>query len=154
MIKIMFVCHGNICRSPMAEIVFKRMVEEAGLSDRICVSSAATSTEELGNPIYPPAREELAKRGYVPDKGKHAVQLRRDDYALYDLFVAMDRQNLYNMKRIFGEDPQNKMKLLMSYTENGGEVADPWFSYRFDIAFEDIYMGCHALLERILQNDF
>ncbi len=151
MIDVMFVCHGNICRSPMAEIVFRDMLEREGLTDRISVCSAATSDEELGNPIYPPAREELLRRGYALDGKKRAVQLRRDDYDRYDLFVCMDHNNLRNMRRIFGADPQEKMCLLMDYTERGGEVADPWFTCRFDVTFGDVTEGCEGLLRALKQ---
>ena len=146
MIKVMFVCHGNICRSPMAEIVLRDMVEREGLSESISVSSSATSTEELGNPIYPPARAELLRQGYILDGKKRSVQLQKSDYDRYDLFVCMDRNNLRNMSRIFGEDKQGKMRMLMDYTEQGGEVADPWFTGHFDVTYRDIKMGCEGLI--------
>ena len=149
MIKIMFVCHGNICRSPMAEFIFKDMIHRKGISDNFFVSSSATSTEEIwngmGNPVYPPAREELSKHGISCD-GKRAVQLQKSDYDKYDLFVCMDGNNVRNTLRIFGGDPQNKIHKLMDYTSRRGDVADPWYSDRFDIAYNDIYEGCEALL--------
>jgi len=148
--RIMFVCHGNICRSPMAELVFKKMLAERGVSGSFVVSSSATSTEEIwngiGNPVYPPAKTELAKHG-IDCGGKRAVQLKKDDYGRYDLFVAMDDKNVRNIYRIFGSDPEGKVKKLMDYTGRGGDVADPWYSERFDIAYRDIYEGCLALLE-------
>ena len=154
MVKIMFVCHGNICRSPMAEFIFKRMVAERGLSAEFEIKSSATSTEEIwngiGNPVYPPAKAELAKHGIVPT-GKRAVQLQRSDYGKYDLFVGMDSANIRNMHRILGGDPDGKIHKLMDYTPRGGDVADPWYSDRFDIAYRDIYEGCAALLEDILK---
>ncbi len=143
--KIMFVCHGNICRSPMAEFIFKDMVEKKGLSDSFFIVSAATSTEEIGNPVYPPAVRELAKHG-IGCAGKCAVQLQKADYDKYDLFVCMDDRNIRNISRIFGADPENKVHKLMDYTNRGGDVADPWYTDRFDIAYNDICEGCAALL--------
>ena len=148
--KIMFVCHGNICRSPMAECIFRKLATEAGVS--VSVASSATSTEEIwngiGNPVYPPAREELAKHGIDPG-GKRAVQLQKSDYEKYDLFIGMDSANIRNMHRILGGDPAGKIRKLMDYTPRGGDVADPWYSGRFDVAYRDIYDGCKALLESI-----
>ena len=149
MIKVMFVCHGNICRSPMAEIVLRDMLEREGMSAEVSVASSATSTEELGNPIYPPARAELLRRGYVLDDKKRSVQLQKSDYDRYDLFVCMDRNNLRNMGRIFGEDKQGKMHMLMDYTEQGGEVADPWFTGHFDVTYEDVRRGCEGLVAHL-----
>ena len=156
MIKILFVCHGNICRSPMAEFIFKDMLRQAGKTDDFFVSSSATSSEEIwngrGNPVYPPARAELAKHGLSCD-GKYAVQLCKSDYDEYDLFVGMDDKNIRNMHRIFNTDPEGKVHKLMDYTERGGDVADPWYSDRFDVAYMDIYEGCRALLLRLLENN-
>ena len=153
MVRIMFVCHGNICRSPMAEFIFKKMLHERGLEDRFVVASSATSTEEIwggvGNPVYPPAKEELARHG-ISCEGKRAVQLRREDYDQYDLFVGMDSANVRNMHRMLGGDPEGKIRKLMDYTERGGDVADPWYSDRFDIAYRDIFDGCKGLLDAIL----
>ena len=150
--KIMFVCHGNICRSPMAEFIFKDMIHKKGMSDRFLVASSATSTEEIwngvGNPVYPPARAELAKHG-LSCNGKRAVQVRKSDYDKYDLFVCMDGNNVRNALRIFGSDPEGKIYKLMDYTSRGGDVADPWYSDRFDIAYNDIYEGCEALLSEL-----
>lgn len=147
--KIMFVCHGNICRSPMAEFIFKDMAKAQGISNCFFVSSSATSTEEIwngvGNPVYPPAKAELALHGIACD-GKRAVQLKREDYDKYDLFIGMDSANIRNMHKILGGDPNGKIKRLMDYAERGGDVADPWYSNRFDIAYRDIYDGCHGLL--------
>ena len=147
--RIMFVCHGNICRSPMAEFIFKKMLFERNICD-ISVSSCATSTEEIwngiGNPVYPPAREELAKHG-ISCEGKRAVQLQKSDYEKYDIFIGMDSANIRNMHRIFGGDKDNKIRKLMDYTSRGGDVADPWYSDRFDVAYRDIYDGCKALIE-------
>ena len=144
--KIMFVCHGNICRSPMAEFIFKDMLVKKGIQNDFVVASSATSTEEIGNPVYPPAKAELAKHG-ISCEGKRAVQITRSDYDKYDLFVVMDSNNLRNISRIFGDDPECKVHKLMDYTSRGGDVADPWYSYRFDVAYQDIYEGCEALLK-------
>ena len=153
MARIMFVCHGNICRSPMAEFVFKKMIAERGMSGEFEVCSSATSTEEIwngvGNPVYPPAKAELARHG-ISCEGKRAVQLCLADYEKYDLFIGMDNANIRNMHRILGGDPQGKIRRLMDYTDRPGEVADPWYSDRFDIAYKDIEEGCRSLLEEIL----
>ena len=133
----------------MAEFIFKKMVKDAGLSDEFEIISRATSAEELGNPVYPPARAELMRHGISPD-GKYAVQLSRTDYAKYDLFVGMDNANIRNMLRLFGRDPDGKIKRLMDYTGRGGEVSDPWYSGQFDVTYRDVYEGCAALLESLL----
>lgn len=152
MTRIMFVCHGNICRSPMAEFIFKKMLADAGKEADFKVASSATSTEEIwgdvGNPVYPPARRELMKHG-ISCEGKTAVQLKKSDYEKYDLFICMDERNLAGMLRIFGADPDGKIRKLMSYTERGGDVADPWYSGRFDVTYADIYDGCLGLLEEV-----
>ncbi len=153
MIRIMFVCHGNICRSPMAEIIFRDMVEKRGVGDRFFVSSSATSTEEIfcgvGNPVYPPARAELEKHG-LSAGGKRAVQLKKSDYSKYDLFVAMDDANIRNIGYIFGVDPEGKVSKLMDHTPKGGSVADPWYSGKFDVTYRDIYLGCECLLNELI----
>ena len=150
MIKIMFVCHGNICRSPMAEFIMKDMLKKAYIPS--VVQSSATSNEEIwngvGNPVYPPAKAELLRHGIKCD-GKRAVQLKREDYEKYDLFVGMDSANIRNMHRILDGDKDGKIRKLMDYTSRGGDVADPWYSDRFDVAYRDIYDGCKALLEII-----
>ena len=152
MIKIMFVCHGNICRSPMAEFIFKDMVKRVGRENEFIIASSATSTEEIwngiGNPVYPPAKDMLASHG-ISCEGKRAVQLKKSDYDKYDLFVGMDSANIRNMHRILGGDPDSKIKKLMDYTNRGGDVADPWYSDRFDVAYDDIFEGCTALLESL-----
>ena len=153
MIKIMFVCHGNICRSPMAEFILKDMVRRRGIAENFVIESSATSTEEIwngvGNPVYPPAREELLSHGITCD-GKRAVQLKKSDYDKYDLFIGMDSMNIRNMQRILGGDPEGKIRKLMEFTERGGDVADPWYSGRFDETWRNVYDGCEALLEYIL----
>lgn len=149
--RIMFVCHGNICRSPMAEFIFKDMLSKKGIND-VTVCSTATSTEEIwngiGNPVYPPAKAELKKHGISCD-GKRAVQLKRSDYDKYDVFLCMDSANVQNAIRIFGSDPENKVKKLLSLTGTERDVVDPWYSDRFDIAYNDIFDGCIALLKLI-----
>ena len=150
--KIMFVCHGNICRSPMAEFIFKRMINEKGLTNEFLVASSATSREEIigdvGNPVYPPARAELLRHGIDPGS-KRAVQLTKADYAKYDLLIPMDSMNVRNMMRIIGSDPDGKVKKLMDYTARGGDVADPWFTGNFEITYKDITDGCEALLKEL-----
>ena len=151
--KIMFVCHGNICRSPMAEFIFKDMVKRLKISDEFIVSSSATSTEEIwgdiGNPVYPPAKAELARHG-LSCEGKRAIKLQKDDYAKYDLIIGMDSNNMRNMARIFDGDPDGKCRKLMELTERKGDVADPWYSGRFDVTYRDIYEGCEALLKLLI----
>ena len=148
MIKILFVCHGNICRSPMAEFVMKHMVEKAVLTDRFHIESAATSTEELGNAVYPPARRKLAEHG-IGCEGKTARQMTRADYARFDLIIGMDRYNLRNMERIAGGDPDNKIHLLLDYTTRPGDVADPWYTGDFEATWRDVAEGCTALLNHL-----
>lgn len=148
MYKILFVCHGNICRSPMAEYLMRDMINKARLGGRFSVASAATSTEELGDPVYPPAKRKLAEHG-INCAGKTARQITRRDYAEYDLIVGMDRANLRNMERIFGKDVDGKLHLLLDYTGDRRDVADPWYTGDFDKAWSDIERGCRALLERL-----
>ena len=154
MIRIMFVCHGNICRSPMAEFVFKKMVAERGIADQFVIASSATSTEEIwggvGNPVYPPAKAVMAKHG-ISCEGKRAVQLTRADYEKYDLFVGMDSANIRNMHHILGGDPQGKIRKLMDYTAKGGDVADPWYTRDFAATYRDVKAGCQGLLAEILK---
>ena len=150
MIKILFICHGNICRSPMAEYLMKELVSEKNIAEDFLIGSAATSSEELGNPVYPPVQKILNDRG-ISCKGKHAVQLKRSDYEKYDLFIGMDSENLRNMKRLFGGDPENKVSLLLDYTDHPRNVADPWYTRNFHEAEADIECGCKALLEYLLK---
>ena len=151
MIKVLFICHGNICRSPMAEFVMKDLVKKAGLEHGFEIASAATSTEEIGNPVYPPARRKLAQHG-IGCEGKRARQLCREDYREYDLLVGMDRANLRNMQRICGGDPEGKLSLLLDYTKRPGEVADPWYTGDFDQTWEDVLEGCQGLLAAVKGN--
>ncbi len=151
--RIMFICHGNICRSPMAEFILKKMVCDKGLKDNFFISSSATSTEEIwgdiGNPVYPPAKQELLKHG-ITCEGKRAVQLKRDDYDKYDLLICMDSRNIRNALAILGSDPQKKLIKLMDLTTKGGDVADPWYSGDFVTTYHDIELGCTALLEKLI----
>lgn len=147
MIKILFVCHGNICRSPMAEFVMKDMVEKNGVSEEFEIASAATSTEEIGNPVYPPAKRKLAEHG-ISCEGKTARQMTKEDYAYYDYIIAMDRFNLRNMTRFVGNDPDNKVSLLMDFTSHPGDVADPWYTGDFDATWDDVNEGCVGILKK------
>ncbi len=152
MTRILFVCHGNICRSPMAEFLMVKLLRERGMGERVSVASCATSTEEIiggiGNPVYPPAKRELARHGISCD-GKRAVQLKKSDYARYDYIVCMDDNNVRNALRILGGDPDGKVTKLMDHTARGGNVADPWYSGDFETAFRDIEEGCLALLKKL-----
>lgn len=136
----------------MAEFILKDMVKKKGIEDNFLISSSATSTEEIwngrGNPVYPPAKAELKKHG-ISCEGKTAVQLKKEDYEKYDLFLCMDSMNYRNILRIFGSDKDEKVRKLMTYTSRGGEVADPWYSGDFSTAYRDIFDGCTGLLEEL-----
>ena len=149
MIKILFVCHGNICRSPMAEFVMKDMIKKRGIADMFEIASAATSTEELGNPVYPPARKKLWDKG-IDCSGKTARQMTSDDYDYYDLVVAMDRHNLRNMARFVGNDPDGKVSLLMDHTSTPRDVADPWYTGDFEQTWKDVNLGCEGLIKKFI----
>lgn len=144
--KILFVCHGNICRSPMAEFVMKDLVEKAGVRKEYYIESAATSTEEIGNGVYPPARKKLAEHG-ISCIGKTARQMTRDDYGRFDLLIGMDSINIRNMMRICGGDPEGKICMLMDFTKRPGDVADPWYTRDFEATWEDVLEGCEGLLQ-------
>ena len=144
-IKILFICHGNICRSPMAEYVMKDMVEKAGLAQHFEIASAATSTEEIGCGVYPPARQKLAQHG-ISCKGHAARQVRRSDYDHYDYLICMDRYNLRNITRIIPSDPKGKISRLLDFTDRPNDVADPWYTGDFDATWRDVNDGCSALL--------
>ncbi len=150
MIKLLFVCHGNICRSPMAEFVMKQLVKERGLQDSFFIQSAATSREEIGNPVYPPAKRTLWAHG-VPCGNHAATQMTKADYDKYDYIVGMDRMNLRNMLRITGGDSDGKLSLLLDYTPHPRDVADPWYSGDFEATFRDVTDGCKGLLNTILK---
>ena len=149
--KILFVCHGNICRSPMAEYIMKDLVSRAGRASEFEIASAATSTEEIGNPVYPPARRKLAEHGIRCD-GHVARQLTRRDYDRYDLLIGMDSYNIRNMRRICGGDPEGKIHMLMEYTDRFGDVADPWYTGDFEATWRDCLEGCTALMDAAIND--
>ena len=146
--RILFICHGNICRSPMAAVVMKDLVKKAGLEAQFQIASAATSREELGNPVYPPARRVLKEHGISCD-GHAARQLQSQDYDSYDLLIGMDRANLQNIRRICGGDQGGKIHLLLDFTSRPGEVADPWYTGDFATTWKDVLEGCQGLLSTI-----
>lgn len=149
-IRILFVCHGNICRSPMAEFVMKDLVQKAGLADQFYIASAATSTEEIwngvGNPVYPPAKAELARHG-IGCEGKWAVQLTRKDYEKFDYLIGMDSANIRNMHRMLGGDPEGKIFRLLSFAGFEEDISDPWYTGNFEVTYRDVDRGCHGLME-------
>ncbi len=145
LIKVLFVCHGNICRSPMAEFVFKDMVKRRGISEMFHIASAATSTEELGSVVHHGTRKVLNVLG-ISTEGKRAVQMTKADYREYDYIIAMDQRNVININRIIGNDSKKKIQRLMDLTPKGGDIADPWYTDDFEKTYEDIYEGCEALL--------
>lgn len=150
MVKILFVCHGNICRSPMAEFVMKDMVSQQNMSDNFFIASAATSSEEIwngiGNPVYPPAKAKLAEHG-INCSGKRAVQLARSDYEKYDYLIGMDSANIRSMHRMLGGDPEGKIFKLLSFANLERDISDPWYTGDFEAAYRDVKEGCRALLE-------
>ena len=147
--KILFVCHGNICRSPMAEFVMKDLVRKAGVEDLFEIESAATSTEEIGNEVYPPAKRKLAEHN-ISCKGKAARQMTRHDYDRFDLLIGMDSWNFRNMNRICGGDPEMKIRLLMDFTDEPRDVADPWYTGNFEATWRDVSEGCQQLLDYLI----
>ena len=148
--KILFVCHGNICRSPMAEFIMKDLVKKARREDEFYIESAATSTEELGNSVYPPAQRKLAEHG-ISCKGKRARQVRSSDYRDFDLIICMDRWNIRNIQRIIPDDPEGKISLLMDFTSRPGDVADPWYTDDFEATWRDCLEGCTAILNALTE---
>ena len=152
MIKILFVCHGNICRSPMAEFVMKDIVTKKGLGDKFVIASAATSNEEIGNPVYPPVRRLLSKRG-IPTDGKRAVRVTKGDYGYYDYLICMDKNNLRNLNYIIGSDTDSKVYRLLDFTDTPNDVADPWYTGDFEATERDVDNGCEALLNYIIKNN-
>lgn len=149
MVNIMFVCHGNICRSPMAEFVFKDMLEKQRLSDKFHVASSATSTEEIGNPVHNGTRKKLSQCG-ISTNGKFAVQLKKKDYENFDYIIGMDSYNIRNILRIVGQDSEGKVTRLMDFTNTPKDISDPWYTGNFDETYADVLQGCEALLKYIL----
>ena len=148
-IRILFTCHGNICRSPMAEFIFKYLINKYGIENQFYVESVAVSTEEIGNPIYPPAKRCLNAHGIPFDKEKTARQITRADYERFDLIICMDHSNLRWLKYIIPDDPENKIHLMMSYTGKDRDVADPWYTGDFETTFQDIMYSSEMLLKKI-----
>lgn len=155
MIKVLFVCHGNICRSPMAEFILKEMVKELGVDSQFYIASAATSTEEIwngvGNPVYPPAKKELAKHG-ISCEGKRAVQLQKKDYDYYDYLIGMDRANIRNIERMTGHTG-GKIHMLLEFAGSSKEVSDPWYTGNFQETYKDVQAGCKAFLDYLTENN-
>ena len=155
MIKVLFICHGNICRSPLAEFILKDMVQQKGITELFLIRSAATSTEEIwngiGNPVYPPAREILRKHG-ISCEGKRAVQVTKKDYVKYDYIFGMDQRNIRNMLRIFGGDPEGKVRLLLEMAGRSGDIADPWYTGNFQLTYSDIEEGCKGFFRYLKEN--
>ena len=155
MIKVLFICHGNICRSPMAEFIMKEQLRKLGLEEEFYVASAATSSEEIwdgvGNPVYPPAKAELARHG-ISCEGKRARQVTRADYAEYDYLIGMDSASIRKMLRIFGGDPEGKVAKLLSYAGSDRDISDPWYTGEFGTTYNDVLEGCTAFLRYLQQN--
>ena len=151
MIKVLFICHGNICRSPMAEFVFRHMVKERGMGDKFHIASCATSTEEIGNPVHQGTREKLRQHG-ISTEGKYAVQLRKKDYDNYDYLLGMDTWNIRNILRIVKSDPENKVYRLLDFSKEPRDIADPWYTGNFDVTYNDIVEGCQAFLNYLKEH--
>ncbi|MFV0362968.1 MAG: low molecular weight protein-tyrosine-phosphatase [Suipraeoptans sp.] len=152
MTKILFICHGNICRSPMAEFVFKDMVEKRGLADCFHIESAATSREEIGNQPHYGTRKILDDLG-IDYSDKRARQIKYDDYDKFDYLIGMDTYNLRNMNRMFDNDPESKLYLLLEFAGEDGDIADPWYTNKFDTTYRDVVKGCEALLNRLMEEE-
>lgn len=148
--KILFVCHGNICRSPMAEFIMKQMVEQRGVAEKFHIESCATSNEEIGNPVYPPARQVLQKRG-INCVGKRARRITKGDYDRFDYIVCMDSNNIRNLKLMFPNDNGEKISKILSFAGIDRDVVDPWYTGDFSATEEDVCTGCEALIEYILR---
>lgn len=148
MIKVLFVCHGNICRSPMAEFILKDIIKKRGLEDKFIISSSATSTEEIGNPVHPGTRKKLSSFN-INTSGKKAVQITKSDYEKYDYIFLMDNNNIRNIKRIIDSDPDNKICRFLDITNNPRDIADPWYTGNFDETYNDILEGCTAFIEKL-----
>lgn len=148
MIKVLFVCHGNICRSPMAEFIMKDLVQKAGVSGQFEIASAATSTEEIGNPVHRGTRDKLRRVGISTD-GKTAVQLKKSDYLKYDYLIGMDTWNIRNMQRMLGGDPEGKIYKLLTFANSERDVADPWYTGDFEATYQDVMAGCKGLMRHL-----
>ena len=148
MTRILFVCLGNICRSPMAEFAMKELVREAGLEDKYFIESAATSSEEIGNPVYPPAVRKLAEHG-IDCSGKRARRMRKSDYDDFDFLIGMEKANIRSMLRITGGDPEGKIRLLLEFAGSGRDIPDPWYTGDFESTWKDVSKGCRGLLHLI-----
>ncbi len=151
MIKVLFICHGNICRSPMAEFVFKDMVKKQGLEKDFYIASAATSMEEIGNPVHYGTRNKLRQYN-ISTSGKYAVRLERSDYNKYDYLIGMEQVNVRNILRIVGDDPQGKVTRLLDYSDRPRDIADPWYTGNFDLTYDEVLEGCEALLQHIFES--
>lgn len=151
MIRVLFICHGNICRSPMAEFVMKHLVKERGLDKQFVIQSAATSREEIGNPVHRGTRKKLHEVGISCD-GKTAVQLRQSDYQKYDYILGMDSWNMRNIGFAFGVDEEGKVSRLLDFSDRPRDIADPWYTGNFDVTYDDILEGCQAFLEYLIDN--
>ena len=149
MIRVMMICHGNICRSPMAEFVMKDMVKKAGLEQEFQIASAATSREEIGNPVHWGTQQKLAQVG-ISTAGKFAVQVSKADYSKFDYFLLADNSNLRDLSRIFPSDPEKKVYRLLDFTDCPRDIADPWYTGNFDVTYDDIVEGCEAFLQYVL----
>ena len=152
MTKILFVCHGNICRSPMAEFMLKDMVKKAGEEENFAIASMAATREEIGNDLYPPAKRKLREKG-IPFSPRGARQMTRTDYEKFDYIIGMDEENLYDMRRICGGDPEKKISLLLDWTDTPRDVADPWYTGNFEATYRDLDAGCSALLQKLLEKE-
>lgn len=152
MIKILFVCHGNICRSPMAEFVFRDMVQKRGMGNLFSIASSATSREEIGNPVHHGTRQKLKEFG-ISTAGKCAVQLQKRDYSEYDYIIGMESQNIRNINRIIGADKEHKVQRLLDFSANPRDIADPWYTGDFERTYDDVVEGCEGLLQYILEHN-
>ena len=150
--KILFICHGNICRSPMSEYIMKDLVKKAGLESQFHIESAATSREEIGNPVHPGTVEKLQNEN-IPVIPHRAVQMKASDYEEYDYLIGMDSANLRNMRRIVGGDSEKKMFLLLEFAGEKGDIADPWYTGNFEDTYRDVRRGCEGLLEHLLKEE-